>query len=174
MTKIIKKITADDLRNLTDAKADVPDRVEALTRLAYWERGKYNHLESTIVGLLKDPSAMVRGAAIKTLVAGWFLEKYVDEAIAILRNDRDEDWSARADAAFALAQYAIHTGKDRDRIVRELVRTIRTDIDPAVQQRAYEEALRIVAPDRDAYSSPLDFDRDRDVDWDVLLPYMEN
>src|SRR5262249_25560957 len=159
----VKQITPDDLRNLTDPNADIAARVEALTRLAHWEKGKYDHLESTIAGLLSDPSSFVRGGAIKTLLAGWQRGKYVEAAIQMLRTDVDEDWTARADAAFALAQYAIHAGKERERIVCELVRAIRKDQDPAVQERAYEEVLRILAPDREAYF-PADFDPDRDVD----------
>ena len=168
----MKQITPEDLRNLTDGNADIAARVEALNRLAYWEKGKYDHLEPTIAGLLHDPSAFIRGGAIKTLLAGWYRDGYVDQAAEILRMDRDEDWTARADAAFALAQYTIRTGKHHNRIVGELVRALLQDQDSAVQERSYQELLRVLAPERDAYAATGEFDRDRDVDWDLLRPYM--
>src|SRR5262249_17941086 len=57
----MKKITPEDLRVLTDQTADEADRAESLIRLTHWERGKYDYLEPTIAGLLRDPSALVRG-----------------------------------------------------------------------------------------------------------------
>ncbi len=139
----MKQITIDDLAKLTDIRAEPADRAEVLMRLAHWEKGKHEHLESTIASLLADPSAMVRGGAIKTLLA-WGKENYVDAAIRLLRTDKDEDWTARANAAFALASYVSSSGKQRDRIVRELVGALRQDPEWPVQERCYESLLEIL------------------------------
>lgn len=167
----MKQITSEHLRALTNDDADPVDRAEALTALAHWEKGKYDHLEPTIAGLIRDPSPLVRGAAIQTLLSGWKRSKYLQAAIDMLHGDPDDDWTARHDAAFALAQFAIYGGTDRERIIRELVRALREDRAQAVQEQCYEQILRIVAPDRDAPSVD-EFDRDRDVDWELLKPYL--
>lgn len=166
----MKQITNEELGKLTDTAAEPADRAEVLMRLAHWEKGKHENLESTISGLLADPSAMVRGGAIKTLLA-WGKDKYVDAAIRLLRADKDEDWTARANAAFALAAYVSNTGKQRERIVRELVGALREDPEWPVQERCYESLLEILAPERSVETGG-EFDRERDVDWDLLRPYI--
>lgn len=90
----------------------------------------------------------MRGAAINTLLGSWHREKYLDSAIRLLLEDRGEDGTCRADAAFALGQFS-------------------------VQRRSYEEILRMVAPDREAPDGG-EFDRDRDVDWALLAPLLKN
>jgi hypothetical protein len=166
----MKQITTRDLATLTDSTAEPADRAEVLMRLAHWDKGQHERLEGTIAGLLADPSAMVRGGAIKTLLA-WGKDKYVDAAIQLLRTDKDEDWNARANAAFALASYVYNSGKQRDRIVRELVHALREDPEWPVQERCYESLLEILAPERSVEAAG-EFDRDRDVDWELLRPYV--
>lgn len=165
----MKKITPEDLRTLTDVSADPVDRAESLARLTHWEKGKYDHLEPTIASLLRDPSATVRGAAIKTLL-GWGREKYMDAAIQMLRSDEGEDGIARSNAAFALAAYAQHFG-ERDRIVREMVSSLRNDPEWSVQEKCYELLLSLVAPHQKHTPGYDPFDRDRDVDWELLRPW---
>lgn len=168
----MKAVTPDDLRNLSDPNADPVDRVQALSRLAHWEKGKYNNLEPTIAGLIADdPSSAVRGGAIKTLLSGWKREKYFELAIQMLHTDTDADWIARADAAYALSAFAKYTGKGRDRVIRELAKAVRDDDAWPVQQRCYEELLELLAPDHEANFSG-EFNRDRDVDWNLLSPYL--
>jgi hypothetical protein len=170
----MKQITPDDLSALTDKNAEPAQRVRALSRLAHWERGKYDHMEPTIASLLDDSNPMVRGAAIKTLVAGWQRGRYVDRAIAMLLTIREDEWSnERSDAGFALAQFAQITGKESDRIIRALIQALRTDPDDLVQQSCYKEILGLLAPDR-AAPDGYEFDRERDVDWDLLKPYLDN
>jgi len=158
---------------IADESAGPDERARSLFRLAYWEIGDYDHLESAIAALLNHRSAMLRGAALKTLLAGWRRAQYIDDAINILRYDNDLDWCARADAAFSLAAFTLHTGQQRERIVRELVRTLQRDEAWAVQEASYEQLLKILAPSRDIHFSGQ-FDRDRDVDWALLGPYLEN
>lgn len=167
----MKKISPDDLRALTDKKAEPARRAQALSRLAHWERGKYDQLESTIASLLDEDNPMVRGAAIKTLVSGWQREKYLGKAIDILLKPKDEWWVARGDAAFALGQYARFAGRERDRIIRVLLQGLKTDPEWPVQRACYEQLLELVAPDRDPPESE-EFNRDTDVDWNLLAPYL--
>jgi hypothetical protein len=167
----MKTISPEDLRALTDRSAEPSRRAQALSRLAHWEKGSFNHLEGTIAGLLDDDEPMVRGAAIKTLLSGWELEKYLPKAIAMLREASGEDgWMARSNAAFALGQYARFTGRDKDKIVRALVAAMQSDPDSAVQRACYEQLLQILDPDRDPPDSE-EFDNVRDVDWKLLEPY---
>jgi hypothetical protein len=137
----MKQITPEDLRVLTDASADAARRAQALSRLSHWEKGKFDHLEPTIAALLE------------------------------LLQVRDE-WSvARTDAAFALGQFVRFTGKERDRIIRALVKALQNDPDSAVQASCYEQLLQLLAPQREAPEID-DFDRARDVDWALLQPYV--
>ena len=169
----MKKVTPEDLAALTDSNADPADRVRALSRLGHWEKGKYDKLESTIASLLKDESSAVRGAAINTLLGSWHREKYLDAAIRLLLEDRDEDWTCRADAAFALGQFSLRTNKERERILTALLAALKQDPEWPVQRRSYEEILRLIAPDREAPDGG-EFDRDRDVDRALLAPLLKN
>lgn len=163
----MKTLSPDDLRALSDRDADPADRQRALSRLAHWEVGKYAHLETTIVSLLDDEDAMVRGAAYKTLLA-WKLDQYLTRAADALKNDTESD--VRQDVAFALARYAVATRKDVPRILGWLVDALDIDEDVYVQREIYEGILKILAPDRDAPETE-NFDRVRDVDWKLLAPY---
>lgn len=91
-----------------------------------------------------------------------------------LVEDRSDDWIGRADAAFALGQFAFYSGKRREEIVRTLVRVLGEDPDPAVQAACYEQLLHLLAPERDVPVFDDDFDRRRDVDWSLLQPYLDN
>lgn len=169
----MKELTPDDLRALSDSRADPSARARALSRLAYWEKGKYDHLEGAVAALLDDESPFLRGEAAKTLLAGWKREKYVDRVSKFLLEDRSEDWVGRVDSAFALGQFAIYTGKRKEDVARVLVRALKNDPDVAVQTRSYEQLLRLLAPDRDVPSfDEYEFDRQKDVDWALLAPYV--
>jgi len=170
----VKKITDNDLRVLVDANADPAERAQALTRLAHWEKGKYLHLEPTIAGLVRDPSFLVRGAAINTLL-GWGLEQYIDAAIEMLRTDFDDDRTLqRVEAGQALERYTARFGKHRDRVIRALVAGLRRDPSWCVQAACYRSLLRLLAPDRELEEHDREFDRDQDVDWELLRSYFEN
>ena len=166
-----KQVTEQDLRNLTDQAAEPADRAEALMRLAHWEKGQYDRLEPTIVGLLDDASAMVRGGAIKTLLA-WQRDSHVESAIRLLQTDHDEDWTARANAAYALGNYALNTGRSRERIIRALTAALRHDPEWPVQEQCYESLLQLLRPEQTIASNGGEFDRERDVDWELLRPYI--
>jgi vesicle coat complex subunit len=163
-----KTISDADVRALTDPNSDPVDREAALRHLAHWEKGKYVHLEPTIARLFHDPIPMVRGAAIKALVGTWHLTDHVDEALKMMRGD--SDWSVRADAAFAVGSYAKYTGHERERILKALAEAVRADEDPAVQEAAYEQVLALL--ERDITWSAGEFDRDRNVDWELLQPHL--
>lgn len=163
-----KQVTEADLRALTDANADPVDREAALRHLAHWEKGKYDHLEPAIAALLRDHTAVVRGAAVKAIVGSWHRAAYVAAAAAMLQGDAD--WSVRADAAFALGSFARFTGQQRDEILRALAQAVRQDDDGSVQAASYEQVLALLG--RAVTWEPDAFDQGRDVDWALLEPYL--
>jgi hypothetical protein len=165
-----KKVSDDDVRALTDPNADPVDREAALRHLAHWEKGKFVHLEPAIAAAFKDPVAIIRGAAVKALVGSWHLSRYVDFAMTMLRDDAD--WSARADAAYALGSYAKFVAEGRDRILRSLAAAVKRDDDPAVQEAAYEQLLSVVDAEAQQSWTSGEFDRERDADEDLLQRYL--
>ncbi len=90
----------------------------------------------------------------------------------MLLEDRYEDWTCRADAAFSLGQFSLGTHRERERILAALLAALKQDPEWPVQRRAYEEILRLIAPDREAPDGG-EFDRDRDVDWSLLASLLK-
>lgn len=160
------KAGPEDEPTFRDADADPDERATALSRLASDRRFD---LEPELRDLLHDPEPALRTEAAWTLVGRWYREEYLDEVLALLHQDPEPE--VRADAAAALSTLVLRTGRQRERIVRELVAALRTDERATVRRRVYEDLLRILAPDRDWTGVPTDFDPARDVDWDLLAPY---
>jgi HEAT repeat protein len=167
---VSKTISPEDLAVFADRTADPILRERALSRLAHWEKGKYDHLEPEIAKLLDDPDPGIRGAALRTLLYAWQRAAYFDRAMKMLLSQPDPAYSVRSDAAFSLGGFAQLTGQRRDEAIRALVRALRSDEDWSVQAACYEALLELVAPDRSRHL-PDEFDRDRDVDWALLAPY---
>lgn len=156
-----------DAQTLRDAEADTGDRVEALSRLASDRRLE---LEGEVRELLADPEPRLRAEAAWTLVGRWWREEDVDEVARLLRDDPSAH--VRAGAAAALSTFVQRTGLRREPVVRELVAALRTDADTITRRSIYEDLLRILAPDHDWVGVPADFDPVRDVDWELLEPYI--
>ncbi len=121
---------------------------------------------------IKMDKVQLRGAAVKALVGQWDKQRYLEEATQILHTD--PEWGARADAAVALSMFTRFSGQQRESILRELTRALIRDEDCAVQKRCYKELLQILAPSKSVTSIPDYFDRSRDVDWELLKPYLDN
>lgn len=161
------KARAEDVATLRDGDADTGDRVAALSRLASDRR---LDLEREVRDLLDDPEARLRAEAAWILVGRWWRAEHVDAIAGLLRDDPSPH--ARAGAAAALSAFVQRTGLGRDGIVRELVAALRTDDDTITRRAIYEDLLRILAPGRDSVAVPTDFDPARDVDWELLEPYV--
>lgn len=160
------KARPGDERTLRDSAADTGERVAALSRLTSDRR---LDLEREVRALLEHPEPRLRAEAASTLVGRWWREEDVDDVVAVLHDD--PHYHARAGAAAALAMFVQRTGKQRERLVRELVTALRADEDAITQRAIYEDLLRLLAPDRDWVGVPADFDPARDADWDLLEPY---
>ena len=161
------KARVDDVRTLSDSHADVVDRASALSRLTSDRR---TDLLPTVTRLLDDAEPMLRSEALLTLVGRWWRDECVEAAIDRLHADPDP--FVRWNAAAALGMYIRRTGRRRDELLQDLVTAVRDDPDPDARRGAYEELLRILAPDRDWQSLPVDFDAEQHVDWTLLAPYI--
>ncbi|HVG39187.1 MAG TPA: hypothetical protein VM870_07865 [Pyrinomonadaceae bacterium] len=152
---------------LQDINADPVERSSAMVRIGV---DKLTHFKPVIADLLRHQHFILRGEAIKVLLGKWNLPEYVEEGVQMLRHDLE--WSTRADAASALSWFAFATGKQTDLIARELVRSLKEDENRSVHEEAYSGLLRILTPERKQSTIPDDFNRERDVDWELLKPYL--
>lgn len=162
-----KKSTSEDLQMLHDESADPVERSSAIARLV---ADGFNNFEETLVELLNHPHFILRGEAIKVLLSKWRLAKYMNHAVRMLH--ADSEWSVRADAAYSMSSFTQRTGKQRELVTKELVRCLLQDEDWATQKSCYEELVKLLAPDKANIELPDRFNPDRDVDWDLLKPYL--
>lgn len=162
-----KSSPADD-QLVRDPHADSLERASSIARLAFDQLYEF---EPVFAALLTDQSSDLREAAIKALLGRWNLPQYLEAGITLLHHD--PDWVVRSDAAFALASYVQFTGDQRERVMRELVRCVQHDTDPAVQEQCYSKFLALLNG-HSSYNEPDDFNRDRDVDWELLKPYLDD
>lgn len=162
-----RKSTPNDDALLQDDSADPVGRSSAMTHIGI---DNLQHFEKTIAGLLNHPNFILRGEAIKVLLGKWEMPKYLNVAVRML--DSDPEWSARADAATAMSTFTIFTKQSRELVLGELIKCLMNDEHSSGQKSCYEEVLKILSPNQDWTSLPNRFDRERDVDWDLLKPYL--
>src|SRR5687768_9109542 len=98
-----RKSTPEDEVLIYDETIDPGERASALFRLAV---DGFSDMEPLLVNLLSHSESILRGQAIKILLSGWNLPKYLDYAVRMLHHDPDSD--VRSDAAFTLSQFARH------------------------------------------------------------------
>lgn len=166
------KAQPNDPSVLRDETARPVDRAAALSRLVSDRRTEF---EPDVVRFLAHDHPILRADAIFALVGRWRMARYVSHADRLLVEDPDE--VVRGNAAYALSMYAAradHISKqERSRILRTLARVVQTGEDPGVQQAAYEGVLRILdRPAADYFHEVRDFDARRDVNWELLKPYL--
>ena len=123
----------------------------------------------------------MRRIATNVLLADWGQSKYLDKVVEILHDDPNED--LRISAAYALGTFVLdfEVGlKYKDRVLKELIKQLQVDADFSVQTTCYEEAYKIIKNKQFGVDfskhgpHPSDFfNRDRDVDWELLKPYMD-
>lgn len=163
-----KSTPADDLM-LNDENADPVERSSAISRLV---ADNFTNFEPTLIALLDHPHFILRGEAIKVLLSAWKLPKYVDTAVTMLRSD--PEWEVRADAVCALSWFAQRTGQQRGKIIGELAKSLLNDTDWAVQENCYRELLVLLNTGKKHPDYSRKFDRERDVDWEMLKPYLND
>lgn len=150
-----------------DENADSVDRAGAIFRLSI---DGFQEFEPLLAKLLYAESFILRAQAVKSLLSIWTIPQYIDDAVRLLHSD--PNWEVRADAAFALASFVKYTGQQRDPVIKELLHQLVNDEDDAVQRRCYKELCELLTADG-ASGIPTYFDRERDVDWELLKPYMD-
>lgn len=163
-----RKSTPNDDALLQNDSADPVERASAMTRIGI---DNLKHFETTIAGLLNHPNFILRGEAIKVLLGKWEMSKYLNDAVQMLRSD--SEWSARADAATAMSTFTQFTKQSHELVLSELINCLMNDEHRSGQKSCYEEILKILAPSKDWTSLPNRFDRERDVDWNLLKPYLD-
>ncbi|MBC7798466.1 MAG: HEAT repeat domain-containing protein [Pyrinomonadaceae bacterium] len=161
------KSQMDDLRKVSDEKFDAVERSSAIARLRF---DGVQDIESVLVKLLRHKSFLLRRDAIVTLVGFWHKPDFLNEAFRILQSDVDE--SVRSGAAFALGEFAAQTGNERSQIINKLIKHLMKETQHPVQEECYKAVLRIVAPVKMPRTVATNFNRERDVDWNLLRPYM--
>jgi hypothetical protein len=167
-----QKSQPGDKELIYDENIDVGERASALFRLAV---DGYSQMEPLLVSLLNHNESMLRGEAIKILLNGWNLPQYLDDAVKMLHNDPDDH--ARSDAAFSLGQFARYCEagiEQQDFIIKELIYQLINDEKPFVQSTCYDQLLGLLAPERGYVELPDDFSLERDVDWKLLTPYVND
>jgi hypothetical protein len=171
MTKRYKSKPQDDVM-AKDETADPIDRVAAIAKLTFDQLYEF---EPLFVRLLDHPSHYLRGRCINSLVGRWYRVTYLERAIEMLR--METEWEARQDAAHALTSFVLYsetcTLAQKERIIQELVHAVTADENDFVQGWCYKNLIAILAPERKPITLPDYFDRNRDVDWNLLKPYLD-
>lgn len=167
-----RKSTPEDEIIIYDETINPGERASALFRLAV---DGFSDMEPLLVKLLSHNARILRGEAIKILLSSWRLPQYLDDAVRMLHHDLDDH--VRSDAAYSLAQFARYSEdgiKQKDFIIKELVQSLMNDDEQFVQETCYEGLLKLLAPERGYVQLPDDFNRERDVDWELLKPWIHN
>jgi hypothetical protein len=165
----IRKSKPGDENLVSDESTKPSDRSGAITRLAVDRRLEF---EPQFVKLLDHPEELLRAGAIKALVVFFRLNKYLPIAVKMLAKDKSH--YVRSDSAFALGMYAFAGQRDEEMVLRALAGAIQRDSATLVVYTAYQYVLRILDPDADTSHLSTSINRDRDVDWDLLRPYLPN
>lgn len=168
-----------DEKLIYDETSDPVERVAAISRLAV---DGYEKMEPFLAKLLRHENYLLRSEAINVLLSGWGEQKYLEDTIRLLHEDPDD--TVRNYAARSLGTFTMRFEdgqKHKQRILRELIKQLQNDANFTVQTVCYEEAYKIIKNKRFGVDfskwgpHPSDFfNRDRDVDWELLKPYMEN
>ncbi|MBK8252197.1 MAG: HEAT repeat domain-containing protein [Polyangiaceae bacterium] len=168
------KSTNRDRKLLLDSTADPDDRVRALSRVGADHLVEYEPLVAT---LLDHEDSILRGKAASVLLGLWQRTKYDERIVEMLLTD--PDWGARHSAASAISTYLRFpnepddlTNERRTKLLKALVRSITEDEEQLTQANSYRCFIKCVAPDREE-PFRTEFDRERDVDWELVTPYLE-
>lgn len=165
------KSKPEDEQILVNESIDAPTRIDSMVRLAFDGFGDYIH--PVLNSWLTHPDFLLRSEAIQMLLEFWGHQKYVPIAEDILLTD--SEWLVRKTASRSLSTFAIkfiEGKKYEEQIIKSLLYSLIRDEDIFVQRQDYEGLLKILK-----IKNPVEdlkhFDRERDVDWNQLEPYLE-
>lgn len=168
---IRKKSRPQDELIILDETIDQVERASAASRLASDGFGKNIH--PVLDQWLSNSQYILREEAISLLLGGFGFDRYINKAIDLLKND--PEWQVKCTAASALVTYVTYSEKAHkyeDKIKSELLKSLLTDANHIVQKRVYEYAYKMITG-RSLFLEAYEFDRNQDVDWNLLQPYLE-
>ncbi|MBA4124418.1 MAG: HEAT repeat domain-containing protein [Acidobacteria bacterium] len=168
--KRVKSTQYDEII-LRDESTSPADRVSAATVLA--SDGFGQEIFPVLEKWLNHSHFLLRAEAIWMILSGFGHQKYVEKAIQMLHND--DNWSVRKYASLALSDFSkeyVEGKKYEEQIIKELLISLLNDEDGFVQRDSYKGLYKLIKGKRER-SDENEFDRNRDVDWDLLLPYLD-
>jgi HEAT repeat protein len=161
------KSKPEDERKIYDEGIDAVERSSAIARLRF---DGYEGMESLLVKLLKHPSFLLRRDAVVTLVGFWRKSEHLNAAVHLLHKDRDE--TVRSGAAFALGEFVAPSGQQKTFVASELTKALKNESQPNVQEAIYKALLKFLEPTRQFPAAQTAFKPERDVNWNLLEPYL--
>ncbi len=148
---------------LADENADVVERDEAILNVG---RRKLSAFSESVIAFLKHPHAMLRAAAISSLLSFWERSEFLEIAATMAKTDPDV--GVRIHAIGSLETYAqIH--KDAvPRLLQLLAAMVATDENEDLRNDAYDSFVLFAfkKPEREIYFQ-------KPVHWEILNPYLE-
>ena len=165
------KTTPEHERDLTDESADPWARHSAIGAVTFDRRYEF---EPVLREYVDHPNPIVRAAATRRLLAMWEREDLVDRAIEMALSDPDE--YVRGEVVTGLGYVGTYGGVKPgtiDRVARALIRVMMTEEDWVEQVSAYNSLYSLLMGRRAPMRPDEPFDRDRDVDWEMLGPYLD-
>jgi hypothetical protein len=165
------KSKPEDEQILTDESIDAPTRIDSMIRLAF--DGFSDLIHPVLDKWLTNPYFLLRSEAIQMLLEFWGHQKYVPIAENMLFDD--SEWLVRKTASRSLSAFAlkfIEGEKYEERITSSLLESLVRDESIFVQRQDYEGLLKILKI-KNSVGEIDYFDRNRDVDWSLLQPYLE-
>lgn len=161
----------EDLALLRDPKAERRALVSAIGRVV--DARLYEH-EDAIRALMSHPSPDVRAEATSTLLALWKRADLIDAAVHMGLHDSNE--FVRGEVYIGLGNLMRSDRTVDPVLVRKalvaMTAVVTRDPDRAVQAGAYRTFLEILGRLKPGESVPARFDRDRNVEWGLFEPYL--
>ena len=165
-----RKSREGDERLIHDESANVAERASAIFRLAV---DGFTEMEPYLVELLSHKEYLLRAESIKVLLGGWGKERHLDKAIEMLHYDLE--YEVRSSTAFSLDGFVVRFEdgqKHKERVLKELIKQLQNDEDQFVQRQCYVSALLIIENKRIGVEVQDNFNREKDVDWNLLKLYV--
>lgn len=167
------KSTLEDEQILADEAADPVERGSSARKLL--SDGYFDTAFPILAQWFDHPESTLREDAISLLLGSLGHQKYVGKVIEMLHTDSSD--FVRGDAANSLSNFCVdfvEGEKYEEQIIKELLVGLLKDEDSFVQKHCYNGLYKIIKKERWKLYDEIDyFDRNRDVDWNLLQPYLE-